>query len=42
MVRMVGAKSRGLAEGCQANHRECMAASPVCPIIWSIWSIWLV
>ena len=27
---MDGAKSRELAEACQANHRECMAASPVC------------
>ena len=27
---MIGAESRGSAETCQANHRECMAASPVC------------
>ena len=29
-ARMAGAKSRQLAEACQATHRECMAASPVC------------
>ena len=27
---MAGVKSRGLAEACQANRRECMAASQVC------------
>jgi hypothetical protein len=27
---MAGAKSRGLAEACQATHRECRAASLVC------------
>jgi len=26
---MAGAKSRGLAEACQAIHRECTGASPV-------------
>ena len=36
---MSGAKSRGLAEACQAIHRECVAASPVCLVIWSIWSV---
>ena len=29
-ARMAGAKSRGLAEACQANHWEGKAASPVC------------
>ena len=30
VARMIGAESRGLAETCQANHWECMTASPVC------------
>ena len=36
---MVGAKSRGLAEACQAIHRECVAQARSVWFIWSVWSV---
>lgn len=40
-ARIVGAKSRGLGEACQANHRECVAASPVC-LVFLVYLVHLV
>ena len=41
-ARMVGAKSRGLVEACQANQWECMAQARSVWFIWLVWSIWLI